>query len=366
MSDSPHRVNRPMQRGRVALIGDVGGHADELENALDDLGVDVDTGTMPEDLTVVQVGDLVDRGPDSARVVEIVDRCSTTVQWVQLVGNHEGAHCGGPRFTEADKLDLHTVMRVSAWWPDRMVAAATVDTPDGSLLVTHAGLTAGFWHQIGRPPSAMTAACILNDRDAVRVDDLFRPGCLIQGEPVRFDAGPVWAEAARELYPSLLAAGEASNPVPFGQVHGHSSPYNFRDRQWRNPRLAEYLTIDKAARQTHGTVGGQRLHGIDPALGRYAGVTWKPLVFENAIVTEPNIWGAIGACLEVMDEADFPDLAPVNARCLILRLGVHRQPRHIQQAAISRWLANPDVPYQPHLLVSLQQRGYDTDSAAAR
>ncbi|WP_233594971.1 metallophosphoesterase [Amycolatopsis sp. WAC 04169] len=73
--------------GRVAIIGDVGGHPDQLRRALAWLGA---TGErLPPDLTVIQVGDLVDRGPDSTGVLDIVANLLDDGRWIQLAGNHE-------------------------------------------------------------------------------------------------------------------------------------------------------------------------------------------------------------------------------------------------------------------------------------
>jgi Calcineurin-like phosphoesterase len=52
--------------GRVAVIGDVGGQASELHRALAGLGADDETLELSSDLMVIQLGDLVHRGPDSA------------------------------------------------------------------------------------------------------------------------------------------------------------------------------------------------------------------------------------------------------------------------------------------------------------
>ena len=90
--------------GRVAVIGDLAGHLDELRGELVRLGADASTLRLPDDLTVVQVGDLVHRGPDSDGVVALVDRYlrEQPEHWVQLAGNHEGqyvrdASSTGPR-----------------------------------------------------------------------------------------------------------------------------------------------------------------------------------------------------------------------------------------------------------------------------
>ena len=55
---------------RVAVIGDVGGHADQLRKVLRELGAESEQ--LPSDLIVIQVGDLVDRGPDSIGVLDTV------------------------------------------------------------------------------------------------------------------------------------------------------------------------------------------------------------------------------------------------------------------------------------------------------
>ncbi|WP_258953386.1 metallophosphoesterase [Lentzea californiensis] len=78
--------------GQDAAIGVVGGHADQLRRALRELGAG---------LVVIQVGDLVDRGPDSLGVLHAVrERLGTG--WVQLVGNHEAQYLPGSE----------------AFWPD--------------------------------------------------------------------------------------------------------------------------------------------------------------------------------------------------------------------------------------------------------
>ena len=92
-------ADRPPE-GRVALFGDVGGQAVELRSALVRLGADPETLALPADLTVVQVGDLIHRGPDSPGAVDIARTVMTAQpkQWVQLVGNHEAQYLAPPRF----------------------------------------------------------------------------------------------------------------------------------------------------------------------------------------------------------------------------------------------------------------------------
>lgn len=129
--------------GRVAVIGDVGGHADQLRWALGWLGAD--DGRLPSDVVVIQVGDLVDRGPDSLGVLDIVARLldEQPQQWIQLVGNHEAQYLPDGQVFWRDPLADAGVARLREWWAaDRVRVAAAVRTADGDeLLVTHAGLT---------------------------------------------------------------------------------------------------------------------------------------------------------------------------------------------------------------------------------
>ena len=73
-----------MNDGRVAIIGDIHGHADELIAKLVRLGMDPDTLMLPEDLTVIQLGDLIHRGLQSSKVLRTVDTImdQQPTQWI--------------------------------------------------------------------------------------------------------------------------------------------------------------------------------------------------------------------------------------------------------------------------------------------
>ena len=58
----------------IAIFGDLSGHLHPFEEALKRLGAVPETATVPDGLLVVQVGDLVHRGPDSDAIVDLVDR----------------------------------------------------------------------------------------------------------------------------------------------------------------------------------------------------------------------------------------------------------------------------------------------------
>ena len=74
---------------RVYAIGDIHGRADLFERLLKRIDQDVDA-RGPADVTLVLLGDLVDRGPDSRRVIERAMELETSGGDVRfLAGNHE-------------------------------------------------------------------------------------------------------------------------------------------------------------------------------------------------------------------------------------------------------------------------------------
>jgi serine/threonine protein phosphatase 1 len=74
---------------RVYAVGDVHGRLDLLQNLL--TRIDTDDGARPAaDTSVIILGDLIDRGPDSAGVVEhLIQYARTRPTTRFLLGNHE-------------------------------------------------------------------------------------------------------------------------------------------------------------------------------------------------------------------------------------------------------------------------------------
>ena len=245
---------------RIMLIGDVGGCPAELARAIEPV-LD-DPGTL-----VIQVGDLVDRGPDSPGVLDLVGQrlAAAPDRWIQLIGNHESQYLGGEAFWP-DQLDPDSADLLRRWWlTDRVRVAAALRTAEGAeFLVSHAGLTVEAWRELDGPVTAGTAADLLNTRPA---------------ELLWSYGGPLWVEAA-DLYESWLRGGE---PVPFGQIHGHATIVDFGRRAWRcSERVRQRSTVDWSARQTVTRVSTSRFLGIDPKHGRHGAPSWAPLIFEDA------------------------------------------------------------------------------------
>ncbi len=269
-------------RRRVAVIGDVGGHGQALREELVRLGADPDTGTLPADLTVIQVGDLVHRGPDSAGVVGLVDHflARRPDQWIQLVGNHEAQYLRDPAFAWGERLDTGTVATLRRWWGEgrlRVAAAITGDRED--YLVTHAGLTAALWRvDLGAPATAARAAAALNGLAGVRDDVLFRGGQMLSGRRPALRAGPLWASARGELVASWLGV-----PLPFSQIHGHSSVFDGRAPRGGDAVL-DITTFDHDARHETSTLDGGRIIGIDPGHGTRPRRPWRAWQAEDVVV----------------------------------------------------------------------------------
>jgi hypothetical protein len=263
----------------VAVIGDVGGHLQELRRELVRLGVSERTGELPDDLTVIQVGDLVHRGPDSAGVVALVDRYlrEQPGQWIQLVGNHEAQYLAEPTFAWPERLDEPSADAIRGWWSSGWLVAATTVPGAGEeeILITHAGLTAGFWRQVlGAPDTARRTADALNALIKSRDDRLFRAGQLLRGGPPDMAAGPLWAAAATELVPGWL-----SGVLPFSQLHGHTSVYSWAERRFlARLEISRRTTIDEQARHETTTLPGGRIVGVDPGHDQQPRGPWRAWV----------------------------------------------------------------------------------------
>lgn len=274
--------------GRVAVIGDVGGQRPALVDQLVALGADPDTLSLPPDLTVVQVGDLMHRGPDSPGVIELVDRVMAEQpgQWVQLVGNHEALYLGLPQFHWPERLPGPAQEVINRWWGTarlRIAAAIEIDGRDAQWLVTHAGLTQGFWrHFLGMPDTGIDAARTLNRLvGGLHEKWLFRPGVMVTGT-IDLSAGPMWASAPDELIPSWR---EAALQMPFQQVHGHSSLIDWATgRHLGVPDRVGPFAQDDRLRHTTSLIGDRRIVGVDPGHGRRPAPTWGPLVLDGARV----------------------------------------------------------------------------------
>lgn len=267
---------RPEPGGRVAIIGDVGGHVDALRAELVRLGVPDDgDGPIPPGLCIVQVGDLIHRGPDSPAVVALVDRHLRQApgRWIQLVGNHEAFYLRRRQFSWHDRVPRSTAAILRRWWASGLMRpAVAIRTNVEDVLVCHAGLTRGFWQDVlGGPTDAGLAAEALNALARTNRRALFRPGTMLGWRRPDLGAGPVWAAAGTEV-----AASWSGHRLPFSQVHGHSSAYDWNAGRWRlDEALRPSAVRDEVARHVVISLPGGRLVGIDPGHTALADRGWR-------------------------------------------------------------------------------------------
>jgi hypothetical protein len=258
---------------RVAVIGDIGGHLAELRAEIRRLGAAAD-GTLPPDLTVVQVGDLIHRGPDSNGVIQLVDWYlrNQPEQWIQLIGNHEIIYLRSPMFTWPDRLRRRSSRTLRRWWREgRAVVAVALPTAEESFLVTHAGVTAGFWKDVlDSPGTAEDAAQRINELAAARDGAVFRAGCVLDGR-VNPLAGPLWADSTAELVPSWI-----DTRMPFSQIHGHTTITDWGHGASQHG-LLEFTTVDPLAKHETVHLPGGRLIGIDPGHASTPSSPWRAL-----------------------------------------------------------------------------------------
>lgn len=262
--------------GTTFVIGDIGGQLDIFEQSLRSVGVNTETMTIPEGVTVVQLGDVIRMHDsphlDNLSVLALVNglRRNNPGRYIQLWGNHEyGAlhfHLPGTHWKVEDR-HRHALTSAMQDW----LAAGRTDVAVavGDTLITHAGLTHGYWRSIGAPGNAADAADALNSlsRELISTKARAPYGYILNRYTAELDTNVLWAEAAMETYPSWLVSDDE---MPFNQVHGHDTPYSHEYSRLKphTPRaVAERMSVDKEKRRTVFRVDGRTITCVDWTLG---------------------------------------------------------------------------------------------------
>lgn len=271
---------------RVAILGDVQGWSSRFEEALSTLGADCDAGVLPDGVSVVQVGDLVHKGPDSVGCLALVDRflAGSPGRWHQLMGNHEAHYLGAPRFA-VEELEPHHQMDLARWrHAGQLRLAAAIETPHGDVLVTHAGLTELRWRQLGEPTTAAeAAAAIEGEAERIGFGEALRAGEMLNGGRVSPSASVVWASCAELLW------SWTGKDLPFSQVVGHTSPYRWQQMTWPgyyDDDLRRAALLDPESHHVEFVwPSGKTITFIDPSYEkRWAGVPLVPHIVEGEVV----------------------------------------------------------------------------------
>ena len=179
--------------GPFDIIGDIHGCAEELVALLAQLGYNTSRTPIhhPDGRRALFLGDLVDRGPASDRVLEIVMEMVDAGSALCILGNHENKlsrALAGRKVTVSHGL-AETLEQLEARPPDfREKVTAFIDSlvshyilDDGRLVVAHAGLPERYQ---GRSSGRVRSIALYGDTDG-ETDDF--------GLPVRYP----WAEEYR-------------------------------------------------------------------------------------------------------------------------------------------------------------------------
>ncbi len=102
----------------IDLIGDIHGHADQLEELLHKLGYEKRNGTYTHpERKVLFVGDYIDRGPKIKETLEIVKSMVESKNAIALMGNHEyNAICFHLLKEDGGHLREHSIKNVNQHW----------------------------------------------------------------------------------------------------------------------------------------------------------------------------------------------------------------------------------------------------------
>lgn len=279
---------------RTIVFGDTGGHGKQLLASLAELGLDFDTLKLPEDVTVVHLGDLIHKGPNSNQLVHFVNSvmAANPGRWIQLFGNHELHHVPeAPKFWNCD-CDLHTVTTLNSWL-DSGQAKLTWALDDFSelqfgsspekhfapevkrVLFSHAGMTRMFWREMGEHESAVATARATN---AVPMSQVSRPGVMLRdpSKPANriHRPGPAWALAHSEVFSSWT-----DTVMPFAQIHGHSTGFSWTQHGWFSsvPQMfADSTELYPQERVSVTHLGENLMLGIDPGFDKSADLPQQP------------------------------------------------------------------------------------------
>ncbi|HEY6035621.1 MAG TPA: metallophosphoesterase [Kofleriaceae bacterium] len=151
---APLALRVPMPKRAVA-IGDLHGDLNAARAALRTAGaIDASDKWIGGDLTVIQTGDILDRGDGESQILELFARLTSDArasggQVIQLLGNHElmnAAHdfryvtAGGKRDFDGDRE--HELGPGGVW--AKKLATHNVIAIVGDTVLSHAGITADW------------------------------------------------------------------------------------------------------------------------------------------------------------------------------------------------------------------------------
>lgn len=267
---------------RVHIFGDTGGQLPALHAGL--TRAKMEENVLPEDTTILHLGDLVHRGPYSSLAVSTVDKIMqlNPGRWIQIMGNHEAMHLGHTKFFKCN-CDAEAIETLQRWYRDgTLVPAAALtniaprrwtngnrplhqEEAVSDILAVHGGLTRNFWiDKLNSPENAVETARAINE---LPQRTLFKSGIVLDGYPADHRAGPIWAAAAEEVHPSW-----AGTTPPFSQAVGHTTPFSFWTNSWRTGLAKGFRKVAKGVPSENRSVAffeeSEALLMMDPGFGK--------------------------------------------------------------------------------------------------
>lgn len=273
---------------KTVIVGDIGGQFDLFKDVIESVGGDPDTGILPRDINMIQVGDIV-RYADAPALNSLA--CAQLAQklidvnegrYIQLLGNHETPLLGGsvdPHWSVKDLPEVKHI--VKGWWDNKQAHLAVSLTKDGQrdILITHAGLTRGYMEWLGTVSSYEAMRKLNSFVGNVGVIEFEQTGGLVTGV-ANPSADIVWALVGMELHDSWKDA----HPE-FNQIHGHSCLMEWEtEKFWYDiPQYVQDATVVNYRDRYTVTVydSGYTIRSVDWILkNEYRRKQW-PLLFLN-------------------------------------------------------------------------------------
>lgn len=273
-------MNKSYNQPTYAVFGDVGAHYGVLRDSVIGLGVTEQDGNyvIPHNLTIIQLGDLVNKGPNSNLCVQFVDAIMETNnsdgqkgQWIQLIGNHESNYIpGAPKFWPND-CDLHSVDTINRWWDDAKAKLYYMIPQDEGkpFIVTHSGVSA-YTYQMFQEDEDYSADAFMKILDYWQKNNMrvvSKPGIMLTGK-YTLTAGVFWAEAYSEVYNTWKYF---KKEAPFHQIHGHSTAFDWSSKTFYShigEPFKKEVILDPVKRHSLWSYENTNYYGIDPGFGK--------------------------------------------------------------------------------------------------
>lgn len=234
------------------VLGDIGGQLKVFEESLRRMNVSTDY-VIPKDVTIIQVGDIYRMSDhlilNNIGCLKVADKLikNNPNNYIQLFGNHESPFINGripPIWRHAKALqDQDAYHIVNNWWRNNLAKMAhTLETADGDILITHAGVSYDFLKTLNlENNNATTIANHLNQSisNSYYYKDS-KVGIISFENSLNLEADNLWTASSDEFYPTWI-----NKNMGFHQIHGHDTPLlSWENPQMRTPNKLESFDIN--------------------------------------------------------------------------------------------------------------------------